>query len=79
MEKNNKIICDICKKDVKEAEESHTTDEMTMKARFYTCYDEYATWIDEYEINICSDCFMNKLKPLIEKTYNIEFREKNIG
>lgn len=69
--------CDICKKDVKPKDSfdvSYTTIEM-QKAE---CYPGYTSGM-KYRIDVCTDCFEDKIIPLIEEKLGVEFQEEELG
>ena len=68
----DKKICDICKQEIKQ-KGSWQVDDIDICGKFGDIYPE----IDSREFKIidcCSDCFNNKIVPLIEKTFSIDFR-----
>lgn len=66
--------CDICGNEIIE---KSTTDSNASSAavecsvRYFYCYDDWRTEL----IDLCEECFVTKVQPLLEKEFNIKFRE----
>jgi hypothetical protein len=69
----DKVICDICKNSI-EPESNYDYSEVNIEAVLGSAYPD-SDCRTLYIIDVCPNCFMNKVKPLIEKEYGIEFRE----
>lgn len=65
-------ICDICKKPINSS--GFDCSEVEFNANIGDRYPE-GDFRTGYRLDICPDCFINKVKPLIEGTYNTKFTE----
>lgn len=67
----DKVVCDICEGEIKHPswDDSKVRIEAVIGNRYPECDCR-----DLYIIDVCPNCFLEKVKPLIEKTFNIEFR-----
>lgn len=70
----DKIICDICERECKNG--NWEINEIKIQANIGEVYPE-ADCRTFYIIDCCKNCFLEKLKPLVEKGLNCNFREIN--
>lgn len=70
-EEVDKITCDICNEEIdnKGFDES----EIEIRAKIGDVYPEVDCRVG-YIIDCCNYCFLNKIRPLIEKTFGTKFR-----
>jgi hypothetical protein len=67
------IKCDICNEKIVDRT-GWSLNEIKINALIGDVYPECDTRTG-YIIDCCEGCFLDKIKPLIEKTFNIKFRE----
>jgi uncharacterized protein YbbC (DUF1343 family) len=67
------IICDVCKQDVRLFADSYDNSKIRIDGLIGNTYPEVDSR-ELYIIDVCPTCFLNKIKPLIEKTYKLNFR-----
>ena len=70
----NNVVCDICQKFVDWNDDSWDSNKVVVEAVLGSRYPE-ADCRQLYIIDICPSCFMEKVKPLIEKEFKTSFRE----
>lgn len=68
-------VCDICGKKI--INRGYDADEINIEGLIGSCYPE-GDCRTGYRLDICSDCFLDKIKPLIEQAYGIEFTKYNV-
>lgn len=66
--------CDICGADVR-TPKGFDFSEANITASIGAIYPEGA-FQTHYTLDLCKDCFIDKVKPLIESTFNVEFHER---
>ena len=66
----DKEICDICKKEIREGTFESSDIEIQAKIGEHCPDGDFRTG---YRLDVCKDCFLNKVKPLIESTFGIKF------
>ena len=74
-----KTMCDICKKEVTTGyggNDWHRFNETTIEAKIGDRYPD-CDCRTKYEIDICKDCFVDKLIPLLEKEFDLKFKEED--
>lgn len=79
--KTIKTICDICQKEVTTGYRDghwHSLNETIIEAKIGDKFPE-CDCRTKYEIDICKDCFLDKLIPLLEKEFNLKFKEEDCG
>lgn len=69
-------ICDFCKNEIKR-DSSFDRSSATIELESGMVYPEGGT-IEKYVVDICTDCFIDKVKPWVE-SQGIEFREEEIA
>lgn len=69
-----KEICDICKEKDIDDFVSFDRSVVNINAKIGEIYPE-GDMREGYIISCCDDCFLDKVKPLLEKAFNIEFRK----
>ena len=83
------LTCDICKKNYtengeldfylnsfKENIDSYKYNETLIICKEVNHYPEDSAYGKEMVLDICYDCMKNKIIPLIEKTFDVKFEEK---
>ena len=65
-------ICDICKEPIRNG--SWENSEVKLEATIGEVYPE-TDCRNLYIIDVCQNCFLDKLKPAIEEKFNLKFRE----
>jgi hypothetical protein len=74
----DKIICDICKNDINKDNISlGYSNDIRIRAAIGDQYPE-ADLRKGYIIDCCPICFLERIIPLLEQTYNLKFREFNV-
>jgi len=90
MKEQNEFACDLCgcympenRKSTRNSATGSEEDEVLFEA--WTWEDK---WNDDYrenknnmyvdQLDCCIDCFTDKVKPLIEKTFNVKFRKREM-
>jgi len=69
------ITCDICKKEIKDS--SYIRDKITINARISDVFPE-GDFREIYLIDVCKECFFNKVKPLLENELKVKFRKHDV-
>lgn len=72
----DKVLCDICKKEI--YNQGYEISEATVEVEYGENYGGDGGKKTILNIDICESCFRNKLIPLVEKEFNIEFQEDEI-
>lgn len=67
-----KVICDICKKEC-HSNSVYEASKIQIEAQIGEVYPEGDSRT-LYIIDVCKDCFLDKIKPLIEENLGIKFR-----
>ncbi len=67
-------ICDFCKEEIKNKD--FRVDDATLECKVGYCYPEGGS-ATTYIVDICPNCFIDKVKPWVE-SQGIEFREEEI-
>lgn len=67
------IRCDICKEEIRTT--GFERADVTITAAIGASYPE-CDCSTHYKLDCCATCFLDKVKPLIETTFNVEFQEK---
>lgn len=70
--KIDRIFCDICKNEIRE--KAWELNEIDFQARIGSVFPESDCRIF-YELDVCVECFMGKLKPLVEEKFDCKFKE----
>ncbi len=65
--------CDICGSDIR-SPKGFDFSEAHIEAHIGNIFPDNPCQI-HYKLDLCRDCFENKVKPLIENEYNVEFQE----
>lgn len=68
-------ICDFCKNEIKQGS-FFDISSATIELEIGKVYPEGGT-IEKYTVDICPDCFIDRVKPWVE-SQGIEFREEEI-
>lgn len=71
--KIDKEYCDICEKEYRHGY-GYDCSGTTLKVKVGDSWPE-GDMRDTYELDLCVDCFLDKVKPLIEEEFNCEFLE----
>lgn len=66
--------CDFCKQTIPD-NRGYKQNSVEIEASLGDCYPECDTRTT-YEIDCCPDCFLNKVKPQLEESFGVEFRER---
>ena len=67
------LTCDICGKEAKEPDWPwHNTNTTTEASEMYAVQGGGKTPITEYVFDICPECFIDKLIPLMKEKFNID-------
>lgn len=69
-------VCDVCKKEIKK-KDSFDISYATIEGQRAESYPGYISGT-KYHIDICPDCFEDKVIPLFEKHLSVEFAEDDI-
>jgi len=72
------VICDFCEKDVEHCQNSWGADQIKLEANIGSVYPECDSRT-LYILDVCSECFLEKIKPTIESLYKVNFREIDSG
>lgn len=73
----DKIICDICKKDIRHnCDSCYESHEVEIQAKLGSTYPE-GDFREYYMLDCCDVCFVEKIKPLIEENLKVKFRKMN--
>jgi hypothetical protein len=72
-EYKEKITCDFCKQEIKGAG-SYNRDEVTIEAKFGNVFPE-GDHRTVAELDCCTECFAEKVRPCIEEHLGVQFRE----
>ncbi len=67
------VRCDICKEEIRTRGFERADVDIT--AAIGDSYPE-ADFSTHYKLDCCAKCFLDKVKPLIEATFDVEFQEK---
>ena len=74
----SKTICDICKRDIDDVlEDNYDRSTVAIGAKLGSVYPE-GDFRTGYIIDCCSECFENKVMPLLIGELNVEFREYDV-
>jgi len=68
----DKEICDICKKEIRNVNDDESDIEITARIGDRCNGEDYRIG---YRLDVCKNCFLDKVKPLLESTFNVEFTE----
>ena len=71
------VLCDICGEDTARDNDCYETSVVNINAKIGAVYPE-GDCRTGHIIDVCPTCFLEKVKPLIESTFNIEFREVDV-
>lgn len=66
-------VCDICKKEI--VVHLFEKKDVKIRATIGETYPEGDS-ATTYELEVCSECFQEKVKPLIEATFGVSFNER---
>ena len=66
-------ICDVCKREI--AQEHYRRADVDISAAIGDCYPE-GDLSTTYELDCCAQCFLEKVKPLLERELGLVFRER---
>lgn len=69
---HDKEICDICKKEIREG--TFDSSDIDIEAKIGDHYPE-GDFRRGYRLDVCKDCFVDKVMPLIESTFGVKFTE----
>lgn len=67
-------ICDICKKEI--LVRLFEKKDVDISATIGASYPEGDS-ATTYELDVCAECFQEKVKPLIESTFDVSFNERD--
>lgn len=67
--KTHNHYCDVCGKEMK-----HNYDEVEIEARIGDNFPE-CDCRDGYALDVCAECFLEKVKPCLEESLGVEFQE----
>jgi hypothetical protein len=70
-------ICDICRKEIIEAD-YYDKSEINIEGKIGSYYPDSGDCRTGYRLDVCPECFENKVKPLIEKTFRVKFTEYDV-
>ena len=70
----SKVVCDFCSNDIEDCQGSWDSDVIKIEANIGAVYPE-SDCRTLYIIDVCSKCFMHKIKPTLEEKYKVSFRE----
>lgn len=71
--KGTRSYCDLCNNEIK-GKSFFDVDDCSVEKRTGTSYPD-GSFIDIKSIDICSECMEEKIIPLIEKEFNVKFKE----
>jgi hypothetical protein len=70
--------CDICDADMKNKIDYFQFNEITIEAKIGYCFPEGDSRT-KYSIDVCADCFVDKVIPLFKEELGVDFREEECG
>lgn len=68
-------LCDICKEPIVN-NDPYREDEVTIEAKIGRIYPDGDSR-DCFELDCCVDCFIDKVRPLLERELGVKFRERD--
>lgn len=73
----SRTLCDFCHKDIKKVNKGNNT-EIILDAKIGNHWGTDGDARTGYVLDICEECFEDKLKPAIEKEFSVSWRQYDV-